>query len=281
VLRYDPSFYDACLYGNFTSAQKLLRQGANINAVFGQGETALVRAVKNGDKKMATWLLSNGADANLLYGNNPLYWAVEQASTDLVALLLEHGADVERRTASDSSPLLRAAFAGHTEIARQLLAYGAKVNSSRIIHGELALSLHMALKAGHDETARLLIESGSVNTMDKDLKRTLLLAAVTGSCQRSLEMLLERGDLILEARGAYGLTALDNAVQKDDLSMAGSLLRKGAINNKAFYDKRVSDMNGRFPYNVPEHLRSERAVVISTIEGYQRLADLTEGQGAA
>jgi len=33
VFRYDRSFYDACLLGDYASAKKLLEQGANINAI--------------------------------------------------------------------------------------------------------------------------------------------------------------------------------------------------------------------------------------------------------
>jgi hypothetical protein len=98
VLRYDRSFYKACSLGNYTSAKKLLEQGANINAFYGQVYTALGSAVAKGDKKLTTWLLNNGADVNHYdkYDNTPLYCAVEKGFADLVALLLEHGADVER-----------------------------------------------------------------------------------------------------------------------------------------------------------------------------------------
>jgi ankyrin repeat protein len=290
VLRYDRSFYDACSLGNYTSAKKLLERGANINAVSNQKLTALGRALANGDQKMAAWLLNNGADPNAhaRYSPTPLHRAVSQGSTDVVALLLEHGADVEEKDIFSiflgfaASPLLTAASQGHTEIARQLLAHGAKTNPSTVIQEEeLDFPLHVALKAGHDETAQLLIESGSLNTMDEDLKRTLLLAAVTGSCQRSLEMLLERGDLNLEAKDNQGLTALDNAVRKDDLSMAGSLMSRGAIPHRPSLEEILRDplhtLRQRRRLRLPKSGLVERTVAYSTVEGYKRLVNLMLG----
>jgi hypothetical protein len=100
--------------------------------------------------------------------------------------------------------------------------------------------------------------------MNAALRNTLLHAAVEGSCQKSLETLLERGDLDLEVRGSRSFTALDYAVQKDDLTMAFSLLSRGAINNKASIEKgRARDIKeGRF---------SSRRRLEGPAKGYRRL----------
>jgi ankyrin repeat protein len=267
VLRYDRSFYDACSLGNYISAKKLLEQGANINAVSEQSFTALGRAAATGDQKMVSWLLINGADANMhgKYGSTPLCCAVEKGSVDSVALLIEGGADFERRGSYRRSvPLQIAASKGHTEIARQLLAHGAKVNPWVID----PRPLEQALKAGHDETAQLLIESGAVTTMGEAEGRFLLLHAVKSSCQRSLKMLLERGVCNLETEDYLGFTALDYAVQKDDLSMACSLLSAGAINHKSSLDEKLR--REFWKYWIPIKLAK------SAVEGYQRLADFIQ-----
>jgi ankyrin repeat protein len=95
--------------------------------------------------------------------------------------------------------------------------------------------------------------------MDEAFRGFLFLAAVKGSCQRSLEMLLERGDSNLEAKDSQGLTALDNAVQKEDLSMACFLLSRGAINKRDHFEKIKNS-----------------GLYASITEGYRRLADLVE-----
>jgi ankyrin repeat protein len=263
VLRYDRSFYDACLLGDYASAKKLLEQGANINAI-PSSYNALGRAAGDRDQKMAVWLLSNGADPNVhaKYGRTPLYCAVEKGQTDLVALLLEHGADIE---AGDtfSAHLKIAASHGHTDIVRHLLAHGEKVKPTTYKFGVYYPLLYEALKAGHDEIAQLLIESRFLNPIDRALRGPGLLAAVKGSCLRSLEMLLERADLNLEAKDIQGLTALDNAVQKEDLSMACFLLSRGAINNQYYFE------------NFSEGYRN-RELWASITNGYRRLADLVE-----
>jgi ankyrin repeat protein len=238
VLRYDRSFYDACLDGDYPSAEKLLGQGANINAMPGQGHTALGRATDDMKLKMVAWLLSKGADPNT------------------------HGKDCY-------TPLLIAASRGYTEIARQLLAHGAKVSPYEL-DGETSLTLHKALKAGDDETAQLLIESGVLKTVDKVLRGLLVLAAVEGSCQKSFNMLLKSGDLDLEAKDSQGLTALDNAVQKDDLSMARSLMSRGAFNNTPSLDQRLRNPLDTFPF--PKTGLVGRTVAKSAVEGYRRMA---------
>jgi ankyrin repeat protein len=50
---------------------------------------------------------------------------------DMLKLLLEHGADVNRITPSTSSPLLRACLANDTETAHLLTEPGANVNDTK------------------------------------------------------------------------------------------------------------------------------------------------------
>jgi hypothetical protein len=150
-----------------------------------------------------------------------------------------------------------------------------------LVQGTFYVPLLLTLRARHDKTTQLLIESGGLNTMNEDLKRTLLHVAVTHSCQRSLEILLKRGDLNLEAKDNQGFTALDHAVQLD-LPMACSLLSRGALNNKASLHKRVRDIDKKMAYATEAYiyanLETERTAAKSAVTGYQRLADLTEGK---
>ena len=77
--------------GNLSKVRSLLAQGANVNSRGDQGLMAIHCAAYNNDIKMATLLISKGADVNAksFAGKTPLFFATDPKMT---ALLKEHGA---------------------------------------------------------------------------------------------------------------------------------------------------------------------------------------------
>jgi len=76
--------------------EKLLHEGANINATVGEGkdiETALHQAVAAGRDEKVHYLLRKGADKNICAPYTPLATAVKKNEAQLVELLLDHGAE--------------------------------------------------------------------------------------------------------------------------------------------------------------------------------------------
>jgi ankyrin repeat protein len=55
-------------------------------------------------------------------------WAARSGDVDTVDLLLKAGADVDRATPFDATPLIAPAQAGHVEVVRRRLAAGADAN---------------------------------------------------------------------------------------------------------------------------------------------------------
>jgi ankyrin repeat protein len=79
------------------------------------------------------------------------------------------GADVNAKNRYGSTPLHRAAYAGHKEIAELLIAKGADVNA-----GDKVTPLHYAAQGGEKEMVELLIVDGAdVNKKDDDGKTPL------------------------------------------------------------------------------------------------------------
>lgn len=80
--------------------------------------------------ELARWLASQGADLGAVdaWGNTPLH---SRARTwqSTISILLELGADVNASCNSIGTPLHAAADSKHAENARQLLAYGARVDA--------------------------------------------------------------------------------------------------------------------------------------------------------
>jgi uncharacterized protein len=155
----------AARQGCVECARVLVKAGADINATDPNDISPMVMALINGHYDFAAFLLDKGADPNIAdeTGRTPLYAAVDDhtmpesnlpapreiddnlTSMDVIKALLAHGANVNAqlkkqtpyRTKVDrgadtmlttgTTPLLRAAKAGDTEVMQVLLAKGADV----------------------------------------------------------------------------------------------------------------------------------------------------------
>jgi ankyrin repeat protein len=101
----------------------------------------LFEASLHGDFKRVKALLDAGAKPNFFYRpedqKNALHIAAEHGYTDVVDILIEHGAIVNSVAATDqSTPLILAAVHAHVDVIKKLLDKGAHVN-----HGKHCLVL--------------------------------------------------------------------------------------------------------------------------------------------
>jgi ankyrin repeat protein len=73
----------------------LVRNDADINAVYPDGKTPLILAIENNDRLMAKMLVGRGADVNLAdeAGRRPLKIAEGVGNEAIIRLLLRNGAD--------------------------------------------------------------------------------------------------------------------------------------------------------------------------------------------
>ena len=95
------------------------------------GCTPLVVAIQGNDIKVATYLLSNGANVNFVDTKKwtPIFHAIQSNQVDMVKLLLRSGADVNVLDGTKAAPIHWAAFGGQSEILRLLIAAGADKNA--------------------------------------------------------------------------------------------------------------------------------------------------------
>ena len=141
--------------------QTLLRQGAPVNAR-GSGEgadegaTALLLAVEQQSLPMARLLLRSGADPNLPSGHQnlfPLLTAAKAGERDMIALLLDYRADINKKRPGDGMDALAVAcLEGHLPIVELLVARKATVEPQ---------DLSYAIGAGHVPVVRRLLEAGA------------------------------------------------------------------------------------------------------------------------
>ncbi len=140
--------------GDAQAVKDLLAKGADVNAKFRYGATALSYAADRGHLEVVRVLLEHGADVNVkdtFYGASPLSWAASKGHVEVVRALLEKGADAGKEAA-----LMMGANRGHLDIVQAVLARGG-LNPEA-----LTSALAQATKAGHTEIAELLKKAGAV-----------------------------------------------------------------------------------------------------------------------
>ena len=160
------ALHKACEDGHVEVVAALIRNGADINArrgYFGE-ETVLMAAcaarrgthgVQRPDLDTARLILKSGADVNL---RTPLRRAAYCNHVDVVRLLLEFRAEVDRRDRYGKTPLMAASEEGHDDVVRVLLGAGADVDACEE-NGKGAL--YYACYEGHTSTAQLLLDHGA------------------------------------------------------------------------------------------------------------------------
>ncbi len=108
--------------GNEQAVKILLKNGANIFAVDKEDKTCLFLAASRNHKGVVDRLLRDERSMDLLdrndrYDNTPLHVAGSHGFREIVLMLLNHGADVDRKNEDEQTPLLVAAKAGRPRYA--------------------------------------------------------------------------------------------------------------------------------------------------------------------
>lgn len=119
----------------------------------------LVSAARDGDLVEARMLLDFNpclARYSTFGGlNSPLHFAAAKGHSEIVTLLLEHGADVNSRNYCGQTALMQACRYGHWEVVQTLLLFKANVTRADYLSGRTAL--HFAAVNGHTRCIRLVV----------------------------------------------------------------------------------------------------------------------------
>lgn len=190
---WTPLWVAAC-FGNREIIEILLNAGAKVNATTNDGLTAVHEAAKIG-------------------------------ATDVIDLLIRHGADLDiPATEYAETPLISAAAKGYTATVKALLTAGAKV---RVAQYGGWTALHYALQNRNSEMACMILEySPDTNAASLGGTRPLHLAAWAGMTSVAgllLDMGAER-----DAVDSGGSTALRFAAQEGELETVKLLIERGA-----------------------------------------------------
>lgn len=135
---------------------------------------------------------ANGLGVNVSNqdGFTPLHMAALHGHSDLVSLLLKHGASISAKNAEHAVPLHLACQKGHSQVVECLMDYNAKQNK-KDAYGNTPL-IYACLN-GHYETTALLLQRGASVNLSNAKGNTALHEAVIGKNEALVDLLLQNG----------------------------------------------------------------------------------------
>jgi len=192
-------------------ADLLVAAGANVKAANRFGATPLSLACTNGSAVMIGNLLKAGDDPNAVIsemGDTALMLAARTGKPDAVKVLLEHGADANKKNAEGQTPLMWAVAERNAAAAKVLIDHGADVNaqthklppptmfqtifSAPFPAGGMTALLYAA-RQNDSESARILVAAGANVKQNAADDSSPLLVATINEHYALAKYLLEQG----------------------------------------------------------------------------------------
>ena len=249
-------------------------------------------AARRGDKAKIKTLLSVGViDLNIsayVDGFTPLMMAAENGHTDIVLLLLDHGAKLSKEDRCGLSALHHAALAGQIEIVRLLFDLGAEPQLNKVVYNHIK---YLKYHEQHDIIKILLQAGANPNMTYVDGEFPLLLAAMNNN--KTVVRILLQGGAKPDIGNQYGTTPLHQATSLGHKSMVKQLIDGGADPNKKDIwgrtslheavvekaeevikllvdmgaDPNIRDEKGRTPITIAQ--KNNNADIVSALTGYE------------
>jgi ankyrin repeat protein len=218
--------------------QMLLDAGVDVNAKpkYRLGETALMRACRNGDEAIVSKFIEAGADVNVedQFGHTALSAACFRRHEAVVTQLLDAKADVDVKDNRGETALMRACRDGGEAVVTQLIEARADV-SAKDNRGGTALMA--ACRNGDEAIVLKLIEVRADVDVKDNLGVTALMCACSNGHGEIVTQLIE-ARVDVNARNKWGQTALMDACTYGDEAIVLKLIEKNAdINATTDYGK--------------------------------------------
>lgn len=218
-------------------AEMLVRYGSDVNARDGAKRTALCLAVSEGHFQIASLLLNQGADVNLIdregytalhnvYINLHTFLGNERMTFAMTKLLFEFGSKVGDIDPQGRTELHMAAQSSSVKLVQQLLDYGSKVNAIDI---EGCTPLMRAIKFSRrpDLVVRLLLDNDANIAVKDKLGRSALHYSAGLKGNRKISQVLIHKGADIHAVDIHGNTALHLAANNRNTHTAELLLQNG------------------------------------------------------
>jgi ankyrin repeat protein len=239
----------AAAWGTLGAAQLLVQKGADVNARDSRGETPLMEALwrptglyARRAKNMVAFLIEKGANPGALDvdDSSPLHRAVKTGDAEFVGQLLTKNVNVNERDKLGRTPI----FALMTptvdiNLVRTLLDKGASVDV-RPSEDSGASLLARAVMTSRLDLVQLLIDRGAdVNAKDAENRTPLTMMLSSGNQGADAVAVAE----LLLAKGAnpnekvWGDTLISRIISSDAMEMLRVILASKRVNLKAVGDR--------------------------------------------
>ena len=221
----------------------LLDNGFSANTTNKYGQSLLHTAVLHGSPEMVTEILKRGrcnpgskpgrsglgtrlganVDQSDLRNDSrtALHHAVRKRNSVVVAILIEAGADVNKRDGNDLSPLGSAVEKGDEKMVTILLKAGA----------EVGICLHLAVRLKKSKVVRIFLQAKANVNDDNIHLRTPLHVAAKNDCFKITGLLLDAGADIF-AKDKNQMTPLEYAVNDYEKKQRADIVSKTESSQK-------------------------------------------------
>ena len=231
--------------GKYETMLYLIEAGADVNRQDVRGWSPLMFAVRTGLPNVVALMLEAGADPNVREEypfQTPLHHAVSSGVPEIVAFLLDAGAEANglyEGGGYNLPPIFTAVAEERTEIVRLLLNHGANPNYSD--GGNLSESdedytlrtpLEWARKSGNEEIEEMLVEAGAMTQEELDEALLEMLRAIEeGDAERFGELVATGVDPRISAPTVEGeIDLLEKAAARGRTEIVGMILDGWEIN---------------------------------------------------
>ncbi|MGE5195867.1 MAG: ankyrin repeat domain-containing protein [Anaerolineae bacterium] len=214
----------ACISGSSMLSRQLLEANASVSVKNSRGASPLFNALSSipVNIELIAMLLEKGADPNEIFPNErtPLLEALDSNNLELLQLLLKHGASLKTPSPEQLlSILFGAHIKGHTEIVKLLNRQGIDFNAHTSEN-----FLCLAAEQGHLDIAKLLLAKGAdINTKNRHGKTPLALACNAGHL-KLVNLLIKTG---ADIKG-LDTDLLRLACQNQNIDLVELLIKRGA-----------------------------------------------------
>lgn len=224
--------------GHVNIVDLLIKHGANISISSNNVVTPLMIAAQAGEVEILEILLNYGANTITTFEKNQaLYLAINSGQGSAALILLEANADVNYQI-NGESPLAAAVLTGNANLVKLILEYGASIDKvsepdgNTCIHDAVFINnkeiLHSILIAEQQQKANI------INRINKGGKTALLMAIERGSLEICKMLLMSKADV--SKVGDNGLSPLTCAIMHNNADIVKLLIENGADVNQ--YDKK-------------------------------------------
>ncbi|WP_115705968.1 ankyrin repeat domain-containing protein [Legionella sainthelensi] len=201
-----------------------LEQGAAINAMNKEGQSALHLATLNADKKSISTLIARGINVNIQdkYGNTALIRALEkvlykdknEVGRDIAQQLIAAQAQLDIKDNDENTPLIIAVKNKDLAMVNYLLEHGACLEA---FDAHMKTALFWAAEKGYEDIFDVLLEHGAkVNGVSNPEENTPLMAALINSHLNIAQKILSQKGVTIRQKNQKGETLIHLAANNSE-----------------------------------------------------------------